>query len=267
MPEHSDLLLWPVALALVYYGGLPLLVGLQQRYPTAPRLQELDLEALGPSLANFLMTRTRALFALGFDEPTLVQVPDQAPNVSTYLIMLINRRTGDKAMVTALVGRGAVPLRTMYVEFSTRFESGEVFDTHNSQTLLAFPPAPLAVRTQVPPVNDLEELFRLHTFVMSKHDIRAKKVVYEPGQALDYLVRFVFVKTYEEKVKRGWMYYDQAGHCYRLTLKGAYRVVGGLLQPFKALRTLALHGRARTILKEFRQPRAAEGGGAYDEPD
>jgi hypothetical protein len=267
MVELFDFLWFlPPALAY-YYLGLPLLVGLRQSYPAPPTLTELDFEELDPSLAEFLTTRTRTLFELGFDEPTLVHVPDGAPNVTAYLIMLINRRTGDKAMVTAFVARGLVPIQSLYVEFYTRFDTGEAFNTHNCRTLPAFPPAPLAVRTQAPSVDDPRELYRLHTFVMGKRDVRGKKLVYEKGQALDYLARFAFLKCYEEQVKRGWLRYDPESICYRPTFKGAYRVVWGLLQPFKALRTMALHRRARAILTEFHQACDAGRGSAHNEPD
>ena len=258
MLEPFVLWIWFLALTLgYYYLVLPLLIGLRQRYPASPTLTELDFEELAPSLAEFLMTRTRTLYELGFDEPTLVQIPNATPNVRAYLIMLVNRRTGDKAMVTVLVGRAPIPMHSLYVEFSTRTDSGEVFDTHNSRTLPAFPPAPLKVRTQVPSVDDLRELYQLHRFVMAKQDVHGKKVLYEPGQALDYLLRFAFVDVYEDKVKRGWLYFDQQSGCYRPTFKGSYLVVWGLLQPFKSLRTIALRRRARSILAEFRQACAA----------
>ena len=267
MAEPFDQLLVFLALLLGYFLVLPIVVGLGQRYPASPMLTELDFDELERSQAEFLMTRTQTLYELGFDEPTLVQVCNGAPNVNAYVIMLVNRRTGDKAMVSALVAQGLIPLQSLYVEFSTRFDTGEVFNTHNSRTLPAFPPAPLAVRTQVPSVNDLRELYRLHTFVMGKHDVRGKKVLYEPGQALDYLLRFAFVKVYENQVKRGWLYFEQRSGCYRPTFKGSYLIVGALQQPFKALRTMALNRRARAILEEFRLNCAATEGNVYYEPD
>jgi hypothetical protein len=204
------------------------------------------------------MTQTNALFEIGFDEPTLVRIPNQAPQVNAYLIMLTNRQTGDSAMVTAIVGEGIVRLQALYVEFSTRFDSGEEFNTHNAPELLPFPPAPMAVRTQVPSLTDPQELYRLHSFVMSKFSLAGKKVLYEPGQAMEYLVRFAFLESYNRQVKRGWFYYDQENDLYRPTLRGAYRITWGLMQPFKALRKMALNRRAKSILKEFHRASESE---------
>jgi hypothetical protein len=195
------------------------------------------------------------LFKIGFDEPTLVQIPKFVPQVNSYLIMLVNRHTGDKAMVTALVSQR---LQLLYLEFTTRFGSGEVFNTLNATEIPAFPPYAKKVRTQVPAVDDAQELYRLHTFVMNKHQVQGEKVLYEPGQALDYLARFAFLKPFDEQVKRGWLFYDQESDSYRMTFKGAYPIVWGLMQPFKALRKMALNRRAKNILEEFHQASVSE---------
>jgi len=263
MPLGPSYLLWFVLgvllIVLAFYLIIPLVLHSQQRYPASPQLLEMRFESLKPSLAKFLMTRTHALFELGFEEATLVKIPDPAPHVRTYLVMLVNRPSGDKAMVTAIVGDAGpdAKMRTLYVEFSTRFESGEVFDTHNADELNAFPPAPLAVRTQTPRVIDVAELYELHRFVMKKHDVRSPKTLYEPGQTLDYLVRFAFVKSYEQQVKRGWLWYDEAHDSYRMTVLGSYLICWGLLHPFKAFRRLALQIRERRILAEFDAARDA----------
>jgi hypothetical protein len=253
MFESSEQLFWLLlTIPALYYLGLPLLILFQQKMQAHPRLDALDFDRLGPSISEFLVEQTNALFALGFDEPTLVQLPKPVNNVSSYLVLLVKRDSGDKAMVTAVIG-GQGLLKSFGVEFSTRFDTGEVFDTHNYQTLMAFPPLPTTTRTHVPTVKDCRELFALHSYVMNKHAPRGTKVVYAPGTALDYLVEFAFSRTYEGQAQRGWLYYDEVEDVYRFTTKGAYLVTWGLLQPIKALRLAILHQRARSILQEFRQ--------------
>src|SRR5258708_24573754 len=206
MFEPIAFFIWPLALLAVFCLGLPLLICLEHRYPAHPKLMELDFEEVDPSLGDFLMTQTKALFKIGFDEPTLVQIPNFVPQINSYLIMLVNRQSGDKTMVTALVSQGLVPpLQVLYLEFSTRFDSGEVFCTHNATEIQAFPPHPKEVPTQVPPVEDSQELYRLHTFVISKHQVQGKKVLYEPVQALAYFARFAFLKSCAQQIKTGWL--------------------------------------------------------------
>jgi hypothetical protein len=88
---------------------------------------------------------------------------------------------------------------------------------------------------------------------MNKHGLAGKKVLYEPEEALDYLGRFAFREPCEEKVRRGWYYFDPAKDCFRPTLKGAYLLTWGLMQPFKVFRKLALLRRERKTLEEFEQ--------------
>jgi hypothetical protein len=255
MFELSEQVLWLLlVIPAFYYLGVPLLILFQQKMQAHPRLDALDFDRLGPSISEFLVEQTKALFALGFDEPTLVQLPKPVNNVSSYLVLLVKRDTGDKAMVTAVIGgQGPAALKSFGVEFSTRFDTGEVFDTHNYQTLMAFPPLPTTTRTQVPTVKDGRELFALHSYVINKHAPRGTKTVYAPGTALDYLVEFAFSRKYEGQAQRGWLYYDEVQDVYRFTTKGAYLVTWGLLQPIKTLRLAILHKRARSILQEFRQ--------------
>jgi hypothetical protein len=212
----------------------------------------LDYYNVDSSIAQFLMTRTKDLFDLGFAEPTLLQTRTAA-NVTMYLILLINRQAGDKAFVHVVEGEGVLSHRTFSVEFSTRFDSGRVFDTHNVKVLLPFPPSPLQVRTQVPMLDDLQTLYRLHLFTMHKHGDHGRKVLPDRGESHAYLAHYVFKLPYEEKVKRGWMYYDQGTDCYRPTFLGAYRITWCLMQPFKAVRQIALRRRAHKIMEEFDQ--------------
>jgi hypothetical protein len=158
--------------------------------------------------------------------------------------------------VTVLVGQGGgVTIQTLYVEFSTRFVSGEVFDTLNSSELSAFPPGPLTIRTQTPSVKEPHELYELHKHVMRTNPVRAKKMMYEPGQAEEYLIQYAFIKSYDEQVARGWLYFDESCACYRPTMKGAYLMTWGLVQPFKAIRMSRLKRQERAVLAEFERER------------
>ncbi|MBI3463336.1 MAG: hypothetical protein HY000_09795 [Planctomycetes bacterium] len=255
MQAYLEFFLWGLAVVAVLYRALPLVIRFGIRMAAHPAFEAIDFRRLSHGTAEFLLARIKCLIDLGFDEPILVRMPNPVPNVSTYLIMLINRSTGDKAMVTAIFGTapGAPQLKTLYVEFSTRFETGEVFDTLNSSELSAFPPGPETVRTQTPSVGDPQKLFRLHQFVMKKHGASGRKVVYGPGQALNYLKKTVLIESYEKQVDRGWLYYDDAADAYRPTLQGAYLMTWSLMQPFKAIRAVAMRRRAWKTLDEFGQ--------------
>jgi len=244
--------LWYVLGAVgLFYVGMPIVLLFQQRFPARPDLLPLSFATLDRQVARFLTSQSDAVLELGFTEPILLRIPNAAPNVISYLVMLINRDSGDRAMVTFIVGQGQKAIQTSYVEYSTRFESGRVFNTLNSATIPAFPPAPQATRTQTPSVRDPEELYRLHRFVMDRHEADGPKVLYDADKALEYLAEYAFVKMYDTQVARGLLRYSSADDTYRLTFIGAYFLVWGLLPPLKWLRQWLLANREKAVLREF----------------
>jgi hypothetical protein len=256
MPDYLEPLVWLLVLIPLFYLWVPLIVMGRHRMPAHPPIQELELKTLPPDVAAFLMAKTRELFDLGFDEPSLVQIPDPAPNVNAYLALVVNRRAGDKAVVTTLVGHTQLALKAFYVEFGTRFDDDRVIHTLNLDDLSAFPPPPTVVRTQTPSVTNVRELYELHRYMIQKHvDVRGRPVVYPPGKAKEYLAEYAFERVYADLARRGWLVFDEPTDSYRPTLSGAYRITCGLLQPFKWFRMLAMRAREKQILQEFRRSR------------
>jgi hypothetical protein len=250
--DDPTLYLWLIGFVAFYFLVTPLLILSTQKMSASPACDELQMHSLDPQLADFLMQKTNALYELGFDEPTLIHLPRAVSGVKAYLIMLVNRPAGDKAMVTALVGADVFTIQTCYVEFSTRYVTDQCVDTLNSSELSAFRQGPENIRTQVPSVTDVNELYRLHQYMMKKSGITARKMLYEPGQAIAYLKQNALKNSYDAQVKKGWLSFDAAGDCYRPTLKGAYLMTWGLLQPMKWFRVQAMQRREQQILNEFR---------------
>lgn len=254
--DDPTLYLWLLGFVAFYFLITPLLILSSQKMSASPACDELQMHTLDPQIADFLMQKTNALYELGFDEPTLIHLPSAVSGVKAYLIMLVNRPAGDKVMVTALVAADVLTIQTWYVEFSTRYASDQCVDTLNSEELSAFQQGPENVRTQVPSVTDVKELYRLHQYMMKKSNITAKKMLYEPGQAVEYLKENALKKSYDAQVEKGWLTFDAAGNCYRPTVKGAYLMTWGLLQPMKWFRIVAMRKREREILSEFRSASA-----------
>lgn len=249
-----DWYVWLPAVVLAYFFLVPLGIGLQQRFAARPAVEPLDLKALPPNIAGFLMSETEKVLALGFDEPTLLQLPNPVPHVRSYLVMLVNRRAGDKAMITAVVGdAGLAHLETLYVEYNTRFDHGAVYNTLNSKDVGAFPPGPRTVITRTPTVRDPAQLYAIHQFVMHKDSPGGKKDLYEPGHAIEYLRDFAIRQSYDEMVDRGWLRYNENRDCYQPTLKGAYLICWGVMQPMRYWRQLRMKRDERRIQEEFTQ--------------
>ena len=224
---------------------------LGQKLSADPAYEELNMHSLDQQISQFLMDRTTDLYELGFDEPTLIHMPCPVAGVKGYLIMLVNRSAGDKAMVTALASESAA-IQTWYVEFSTRYVTNQCVDTLNSSELSAFIQGPENIRSQLPSVTDVGELYRLHQYRMKTSGITARKMLYEPGQAIAYLKEYAIKKSYDGQVAKGWLRYDAAQNCYRPTIKGAYLMTWGLLYPMKYFRMMAMKRREGELLAAFR---------------
>ena len=232
---------------------LPVLILLTQKFQARPTMDELDLKALPKRTAGFLMDRTRDLIDLGFTEPTTIALPDPVPNVKGYLIVLVHRPSGDKAMATVLVGDdGLTTLKTSYVEFSTRFDTGEVFDTNNSDQLGAFRPGRATTLTKATRVKDVTELYDLHRHVMSLTPPAGKPWVFPPGAAVDYLAEYAFEKTLAEQAARGWLRPVDGGRAYRPTVVGAYLMTWGLMPPASWVRKWRHARRTDRLLADMR---------------
>ena len=251
--EDTNFIYWIVGFIAFYFLITPLIILSTQKMAARPACEEMQMHSLDPKLSQFIMEKTNDLYELGFDEPTLIHMPSPSPGVKAYLVMLVNRPQGDKVLITALIGEAAVTIQTWYVEFSTRYANDQCVDTLNSSELSAFQQRPHNIRSQMPSITEVAELYRLHQFKMKTSGITEKKVLFEPGQAVEYLLVNAIKKAYDEQVKKGWLRYDAAGDCYRPTIKGAYLMTWGLLQPMKLFRTMAMHRREKEILAEFRK--------------
>jgi hypothetical protein len=251
MSQYESILWLLLLFVAILYIGVPLHIRFSHRHAANPQFRAFKFANIDPSLSQFFIAYVNDFFDLGFDEPTLVQIHGASPHTNSYVIMWLNRPKGDKAMLVAVVAP-SFGRKLVYIEFSTRYESGEVFDTSNSSELL-FPPGRETIRTQLPQVHDPRLLYQLHSHVMGKHHISGKRVLYEPGNALDYLARSVLIKSFEKYTRRGLMYYDEGNNCYRPTLKGAFLMTWLLLEPIKTFRKAALWRKARKIVEEFEQ--------------
>ena len=258
MPEYLDTLVWLPVVVAGGYALLSLLIYFTHRLPARPDMDPLDLKALPRDTAEYLMTRTEDLIALGFDDPVMATVPNAAPNVVGYLILMANRSAGDMAMTTVLVGdNGMIRQKACFVEFSTGSADGASFDTTNTDQLNAFPPAPGTTRTQAWRAADAAELYRLHHHVMAAHEFNGPREVYPFDGALEWLAEHAFERMYATNAARSWLARTRDGMAFVPTLMGAYLMTWGLMPPIIWVRKLLISRRAARLLAEVRRSHTA----------
>lgn len=234
-----------------YLLGFPLLVLASQKINPDPQLDAIDPAMWPPAVAQTMSRVEHDLYALGFSIVGRFGMPNAMPNVSTMVTMLVNYRSGDKAMITAIWANanGFWSLKTHYTEFSTRFEDGHCFDTMNSSTLPSFQVAPLDVKTRAPQLKEAADLYALHRFVMRKHGVSGRKLVYDAKDAASYLRR-IWRESFEEQVGFGRFRFN--GQQFVPTVKGAYLMAWGQMWPMTMVIRARLNAQSKAIIAEWR---------------
>lgn len=234
------------------YLGMPLLIKFSQNVEASPQIDPVEPSQWPASVAQTMSRVEHDLYSLGFTITGRYQMASAMPNTGTMLTMLVNYKSGDKAMITAIWGQtdGVWTLGTLYTEFSTRFEDGHSFDTMNSATLGAFKRGPKDVKTQVPSVKDAAELWALHRYVMRKHGAKGRKLVYDIKDTLAYFRR-IWRESFEEQV--GFGRYTFNGTHFQPSFLGAYIMTWGLMWPMVWIRTAQMKARAAAIVREWKQ--------------
>lgn len=231
-----------IQIILVLYIVAPLLIFFTSKAKIHPEIVAINPEQIPHEWSTYLYSHEQSLASLGFSEATYLQLPSAMPGATATLVMMVNRHTGDKVMITVLfVVNESVTTKTLYLEFSTRTEDGRCFDTLNSKQLSSFRRAPSDTKTYVPSVTSPLELYQIHRMVLQENDVQtAKKVVYPVGGAAEYLSK-VWTQGFDEQVAFGQYRRDEKAGIFRLTLPGAYRNTWMLMAPFNYVR-IALRG-------------------------
>ena len=236
------MLVIPVVLAMMVYGGLPLLI-----YLTFKNEAHATLETFVPSdptlphlVREHFKNACAELLPIGFEYVAGMRLPQMADNVMAILIVLVNRPAGDAAAAISIYAKSdeVWDLQTSYVEYSTRFQSGLTINTQNSTALSAFPPASDNENNRFPTVRDARTLYDIHQRLLSNHHAASKVMRLDDefhGDAVAF-VRAALHTEMLEAAKVGYLYLTPDKKYFRATVKGAWLMTWKELFPFKQLR-------------------------------
>jgi len=222
---------------LIVYGYkwlvLPLRIKRKQTLLLTPQMQPTRVEELTPETRQFLGAMIRAFAAEGFDVGTNVLLPNLIPSSQAVQVLLVNRATGDEAIVYGTFVRHT---RTLVFGISSKFLAGQSVDTYSIPSVGVLPRNPAADGLVVPWVKEVATLAELHRRRLRKlgREKDARKPVPVEG-ALDCL-RQHHADACEWMVRCGYWYADKEGRVLRYTLKGAYLSAWKVLEPIKSMR-------------------------------
>jgi hypothetical protein len=134
-----------------------------------------------------------------------------------------------------------------YVEFTTRYQDGQVFNTHNSAAAGSFPPAPQTRTTRLPWIQDITHVYRIHDAITRAKGGGGRKILRLDESFAGDEVAFLQACMKEElqhASEAGYIWLRRDGAVYLATIRGAYLMTWKELPPIK--RWLAQCARART---------------------
>jgi hypothetical protein len=246
--------IWIVLAAGLYFFGIPLLILKIFRVEAMPAVQRVDPEEvpLPPVVQEHMDLVGATLRDHGFEERGTLLLPSTTPNTIATLRLYVN----PKDRVSALANSVFVSAKSVgdskmshqqYVEFTTRQQSGETFNTHNSQTASSFPPAPQTLTVRVPWINDIGQVYKIHQAVSAARGGSARKLLRLDENFRGDEIAYIQDCMREELTHgagAGYLRLALDGTHYRATIRGAYLMTWKQLAPIKQV--LAKIGRLRT---------------------
>ena len=246
--------LWPLLVFVVLsYIGLPLVILFSQKMQARPQFVPIDPSNVPPEVTRYFAQIVPQLEQDGFRVTASLGMPRQVPNVQCFIVMLVNRSAGDKAMVTMTqtTSPNAPTKIVPMTEFNTRFDSGESFDTSTMSSPSVFRYGAQETKTRLPGVQDARMLYQIHRWVMAQKRPQGTKIVYKDGEAVEYLSR-IMIEDYDKQVRFGRLKLDTSAGVYRPTIIGAYLMTWALLWPIKPIRQALRKSKEAATLRAFR---------------
>src|SRR5689334_20046890 len=95
---------WSTLIGMIVFMYVigPLIILFTQKLKADPALVEIDVRTLPPKAWEFLYNNVQAVMNVGFKPIAYLALPSPVTNVRTFLALLVNPETNDKAMVTTI---------------------------------------------------------------------------------------------------------------------------------------------------------------------
>ena len=206
----------------------------RRRMPGRPTMRRFELSEVDRVSAEYLAAHAADLLALGFDEPTHFTASELGGVATSFFILAVDRTAGTVGSVAVTLYGPQKSRRLARVAFTNRTDADEQLVTHNLDVPLVFH-RPEAVTLQVPGVAAAADLLNLHRAALARQPQAGRPLVYPPGGEAEYLRTFYFRQTYDEGVRRGFLWHDAVNDEYRFTLHGAFVVTWANLLPLKPI--------------------------------
>ena len=247
-------------LVALFYLAVPLLIWTTFRIEETPTIQRVDPATLPlpGEVQQHLDAVDADLQQLGFESRATLLMPSATPNVISLLRVFVNPASKVSAMANSMIATiksaaGEQVRHNPYVEFTTRYQDGQVFNTLNSSASSAFPPAPQTLTTRVSWVRDPTQLHLIHDLITRARSGGARKRLRLDesfgGDEIAFL-QTCMKEEMQHATKAGYLQLGAENTAYRATLRGAYLMTWKELPPWKQLHARRDRRRAERIMAD-----------------
>jgi hypothetical protein len=240
-----------VILFLKIYGVLfllgPIVLRATFKFKAKINPQLVSKETLAPEIQQIMDRHTTAIESLGFERVGYVNLGSLAGSTQSFMALFSNPKTLEWADISAFKSPKHMK---GYVEFITRCSDDSQVDTNTSATAPVLFPSPSYHVFRFPQITEALTLYRAHR-ILVQQNLRTSKPELPPmGQELAELKRRLERYGVRQQ-ERGYMYFDAAGDCYRLTWKGSILGAWRSIWPISALRNFLMQNESNTRLRSL----------------
>ena len=240
-----------VLLILKIYGVLfllgPIVLRATFKFKGKIDAQLVTRESLPVDVQVAMDRHAGAIKGLGFEPVGYVNLGTLASGTQSFMALFSNAKTLEWADVSAV--KSSKQMKS-YVEFITRCSDDSQVDTNTNATAPVLFPSPSYHVFRFPQITDAFTLYRVHR-ILAQQNLRGSRPELPPkGQEVAELKRRL-ERFGVRQQERGYMYFDAAGECYRLTWKGA--ILGGWrsIWPISLVRNFLMENQSKTRLRSL----------------
>jgi hypothetical protein len=240
-----------VILLLKIYGVLfllgPIVLRATFKFKAKVNPQLVLRETLPPDVQQAMARHTAAIESIGFERVGYVSLGTLAGGTQSYMALFSNSKTLEWADVSAV--KSAKQMKA-YVEFITRCSDDSQVDTNTNAMAPVLFPSPSYHVFRFPQITDAFTLYRAHRILVQQNLSRSKPELPPKGQELAELKRRLERYGVRQQ-ERGYMYFDAANDCYRLTWKGAILGAWRSIWPISMVRNFLMQNQSQTRLRSL----------------
>ena len=230
-----------LAILAAYLVVPPLLTLAALKLSTKPKLEPFsDKFSIPEDSKEYFRDAGNELRSLGFKYNSTWVAPNFMGNQTPIFQFFVHPQQFDCAMVTIFfLDQGSLTEHTQYVEFDSKFENGMEICTGNPRELSGFKSPDDVVKTHLPWIDDLAELYQAHQKIIRNHVRNSPKLNTLAGKHRGNAREFIttdLIKELDEATRQGTMRKTSDNKYYRASFFGAFTITWGQMFPFSAIR-------------------------------